>query len=280
MTVQRRRRRGDVMTYAVFFFCLIFFGLPLLWLISLSIRTAEEVYTAALKFIPENPTIFNYTSVLSSGRFQQYLLNSLKLTMAGSIGAMLFAAPAAYAASRMKFRGRPLFLIGVLSLQMISPLVIMIPLYRYFADLGLLDSHLSTALVYMAILVPLATWMLKGYFDGIPKELDEAAFVDGCSRFQAFLRVLLPVSVPGFAAAFVLTAILAWGEFVVPYILLSEPAMQPVSVGILAFQGSFAQTATQILAAGSILAMVPAVAVFVALQRFIVQALTSGAVKG
>jgi len=280
MTVQRRRRRGDVMTYAVFFFCLIFFGLPLLWLISLSLRTAEEVYTAALKFIPDNPTIFNYTSVLSSGRFQQYLLNSLKLTMAGSIGAMLFAAPAAYAASRMKFRGRPLFLIGVLSLQMISPLVIMIPLYRYFADLGLLDSHISTALVYMAILVPLATWMLKGYFDGIPKELDEAAFVDGCSRFQAFLRVLLPVSVPGFAAAFVLTAILAWGEFVVPYILLSEPAMQPVSVGILAFQGSFAQTATQILAAGSILAMVPAVAVFVALQRFIVQALTSGAVKG
>ena len=280
MTVQRRRRRGDVMTYAVFFFCLIFFGLPLLWLISLSLRTAEEVYTAALKFIPDNPTIFNYTSVLSSGRFQQYLLNSLKLTMAGSIGAMLFAAPAAYAASRMKFRGRPLFLIGVLSLQMISPLVIMIPLYRYFADLGLLDSHISTALVYMAILVPLATWMLKGYFDGIPRELDEAAFVDGCSRFQAFLRVLLPVSVPGFAAAFVLTAILAWGEFVVPYILLSEPAMQPVSVGILAFQGSFAQTATQILAAGSILAMVPAVAVFVALQRFIVQALTSGAVKG
>jgi len=280
MTVQRRRRRGDVMTYAVFFFCLIFFGLPLLWLISLSFRTAEEVYTSALKFIPENPTTFNYTSVLSSGRFQQYLLNSLKLTMAGSIGAMLFAAPAAYAASRMKFRGRPLFLIGVLSLQMISPLVIMIPLYRYFADLGLLDSHLSTSLVYMAILVPLATWILKGYFDGIPKELDEAAFVDGCSRRQAFLRVILPVSVPGFAAAFLLTAILAWGEFVVPYILLSEPAMQPVSVGILSFQGSFAQTATQILAAGSILAMVPAVAVFIALQRFIVQALTSGAVKG
>ena len=280
MTVQRRRRRGDVMTYVAFFFCLVFFGLPLLWLISLSFRTAEEVYTSALKFIPDNPTTFNYTSVLSSGRFQQYLLNSLKLTMAGSIGAMLFAAPAAYAASRMKFRGRPLFLIGVLSLQMISPLVIMIPLYRYFANLGLLDSHLSTSLVYMAILVPLATWMLKGFFDGIPKELDEAAFVDGCSRFQAFLRVVLPVSVPGFAAAFVLTAILAWGEFVVPFILLSEPAMQPVSVGILAFQGSFAQTATQILAAGAILAMVPAVAVFILLQRFIVQALTSGAVKG
>lgn len=280
MSVQRRRRRGDVLTYATFLFALIFFGLPLLWLLSLSFRTAEEVYTAALKFIPENPTIFNYVSVLSSGRFQQYLLNSLILTLAGSVGAMLLGAPAAFAASRMKFPGRPVFLIGVLSLQMISPLVIMIPLYRYFADLGLLDSLTTTSFVYMAILVPLATWMLKGFFDGIPIELDEAALVDGCSRLQAFMRIILPVSVPGFAAAFVLTAILAWGQFIVPFILLSEPSMQPVSVGILAFQGSFAQTATQILAAGAILAMVPAVAVFIALQRFIIQAMTSGAVKG
>lgn len=280
MTTQRRRRRAHVLTYLAYFFCLVFFGLPMLWLLSLSFRTAEEVYTAALKFIPDNPTSFNYISVLSSGRFQQYLLNSLKLTMAGAFGAMLFAAPAAYAASRMRFRGRSLFLIGVLSLQMISPLVIMIPLYRFFAGIGLLDSHLSTAMVYMAILVPLGTWILKGFFDGIPHEIDEAAFVDGCNRFQAFRRVILPVSLPGFAAAFLLTAILAWGEFVVPYILLSEPAMQPVSVGILAFQGSFAQTATQVLAAGAILAMVPAVAVFILLQRFIIQALTSGAVKG
>ena len=280
MTVGRHRWRGYAATYAVFAFCAAFFGLPLLWLLSLSIRTPAEVYTASLNFIPNEPTVYNYQAVLGSGRFQGYLLNSLRLTLVGATGAMLAAAPAAFAASRLDFRGRRLFLIGVLSLQMISPLVIMIPLYRYFANLGLLDSYLSTSFVYIAILVPLATWMLKGFFDGIPRELDEAALVDGCNRFQAFYLVILPVSVPGFAAVFVLVAILAWGEFVVPFILLSRPAMQPVSVGILSFQGTFAQTATQILAAGAVLAMIPAVAVFIALQRFIIAALTAGAVKG
>jgi multiple sugar transport system permease protein len=275
-----RRRTGDVLTYLVFAFCLLFFGVPLLWLISLSIRTPAEVYTASLNMVPQEPTLFNYSSVLGSGRFQGYLLNSLRLTLAGSVGAMIAAAPAAYAASRIDFRGRRFFLIAVLSLQMISPLVIMIPLYRYFAGLGLLDSHVTASLVYVAILVPLATWMLKGFFDGIPTELDEAALVDGCNRLQAFWRVVLPVSVPGFAAVFVLTAILAWGEFIVPYILLSEPAIQPLSVGILAFQGSYAETATQILAAAALLAMLPAIAVFIALQRFIIAALTTGAVKG
>ena len=275
-----RGRTGDVLTYLVFAFCLLFFGVPLLWLISLSIRTPAEIYTASLNLVPQEPTLFNYSSVLGSGRFQGYLLNSLKLTLAGSIGAMIAAAPAAYAASRIDFRGRRFFLIAVLSLQMISPLVIMIPLYRYFAGLGLLDSHVTASLVYVAILVPLATWMLKGFFDAIPTELDEAALVDGCNRLQAFWRVILPVSVPGFAAVFVLTAILAWGEFAIPFILLSEPAMQPISVGILAFQGSYAQTATQILAAAAVLAMLPAIAVFVALQRAIIAALTAGAVKG
>ena len=278
--ISPRRRTGDLLTYAVFAFCVLFFGLPLLWLISLSVRTPAEVYTASLNMVPQEPTLFNYGSVLGSGRFQGYLLNSLRLTLAGSIGAMIAAAPAAYAASRIDFRGRRFFLIAVLSLQMISPLVIMIPLYRYYAQLDLLDSHLSASFVYIAILVPLATWMLKGFFDGIPTELDEAALVDGCNRLQAFRRVILPVSVPGFAAVFVLTAILAWGEFIVPYILLSEPAMQPISVGILAFQGSYAQTATQILAAAAVLAMLPAIAVFIALQRFIIAALTAGAVKG
>jgi multiple sugar transport system permease protein len=275
-----RARTGDLLTYLVFAFCLLFFGVPLLWLISLSIRTPAEIYTASLNLVPQEPTLFNYSSVLGSGRFQGYLLNSLKLTLAGSIGAMIAAAPAAYAASRIDFRGRRFFLIAVLSLQMISPLVIMIPLYRYFAGLGLLDSHVTASFVYVAILVPLAAWMLKGFFDGIPTELDEAALVDGCNRLQAFWRIILPVSVPGFAAVFVLTAILAWGEFIIPYILLSEPAMQPISVGVLAFQGSYAQTATQILAAAAVMAMLPAIAVFIALQRFIIAALTAGAVKG
>jgi multiple sugar transport system permease protein len=135
-------------------------------------------------------------------------------------------------------------------------------------------------MVYIAILVPIATWMLKGFFDGIPPALDEAAMVDGCTRFGAFLRVVLPLILPGLTSVFVLTAILAWGEFIVPYILLSKPSLLPISIGILNFQGNYAQTSTQVVAAGGVLAMLPAIATFVILQRFIVRALTSGAIKG
>jgi multiple sugar transport system permease protein len=275
-----QRLFGDALTYLVFLFALVFFGGPLLWLLSLSIRDRTEIFITSLRLIPENPTLENYTEVLYTAQFSVFLLNSLKLALAGSIGAMVISAPAAYAFSRLSFRGSGGFLVGVLALQMVSPLVVVIPLYRYFDRLNLLDSYFSTSMVYIAILVPLATWMLKGFFDGIPPALDEAAMVDGCTRFGAFRRVTLPLILPGLTSVFVLTAILAWGEFVVPYVLISEPSRYPISIGILNFQGNYASNSTNILAAGGVLAMVPAIATFVILQRFIVRALTSGAIKG
>jgi multiple sugar transport system permease protein len=275
-----RGRIGDLLTYLVFAVALVFFGGPLLWVLSLSIRTPQEVYITSLRLIPETPTLENYTEVLYTAQFTIFLTNSLKLAVAGSVGAMVVAAPAAYAFSRLNFRGNNALLIGVLALQMISPLVVIIPLYRYFARLNLLDSHFSTSMVYIAILVPLATWMLKGFFDGIPLDLDDAAMVDGCTRFGAFRRITLPLILPGLTSVFVLTAIIAWGEFIVPYILLSEPSLLPISVGILNFQGNYAETSQQVVAAGGVLAMLPAIATFIILQRFIVRALTSGAIKG
>jgi multiple sugar transport system permease protein len=275
-----QRLFGDALTYLVFLFALVFFGGPLLWLLSLSIRDQTEIFITSLRLIPENPTLENYTEVLYTAQFSVFLLNSLKLALAGSIGAMVISAPAAYAFSRLSFRGSGGFLVGVLALQMVSPLVVVIPLYRYFDRLNLLDSYFSTSMVYIAILVPLATWMLKGFFDGIPPALDEAAMVDGCTRFGAFRRVTLPLILPGLTSVFVLTAILAWGEFVVPYVLISEPSRYPISIGILNFQGNYASNSTNVLAAGGVLAMLPAIATFVILQRFIVRALTSGAIKG
>jgi multiple sugar transport system permease protein len=280
LSLSKQKRIGDVITYLIFIVFLLFFGLPLLWVLSLSIRTPAEVNEISLRLIPDSPTIENYFEVLYSAQFSVFLWNSLKLSLAGSLGALALAAPAAYAFSRLNFRGNSILLVGVLGLQMISPLVIMIPLYRYFARLNLLDSHLSGAMVYIAILVPIATWMLKGFFDGIPRALDEAAMVDGCTRFGAFMRVTLPLILPGLTSVFVITAILSWGEFVVPFILFSEPSLHPISVGIYNFQGNYAVTSTQILAAGAVLAMLPAIAVFVAMQRFIVRALTAGALKG
>jgi len=275
-----QRLSWDALTYLVFLFALVFFAGPLLWLLSLSVRDQTEIFITSLRLIPENPTLENYTEVLYTAQFSVFLLNSLKLALAGSIGAMVISAPAAYAFSRLSFRGSGAFLVGVLALQMVSPLVVVIPLYRYFDRLNLLDSYFSTSMVYIAILIPLATWMLKGFFDGIPPALDEAAMVDGCTRFGAFRRVTLPLILPGLTSVFVLTAILAWGEFVVPYVLISDPSRYPISIGILNFQGNYATNSTNVLAAGGVLAMLPAIATFVILQRFIVRALTSGAIKG
>jgi multiple sugar transport system permease protein len=193
---------------------------------------------------------------------------------------MLFATPAAYALSRFRFRHRNLAMIGLLAFQMISPLVIMVPLYRYMDRVGLTDSHFGAALLYIAIAAPLFTWMLKGFLDGIPQSLEDAAMIDGCTRFGAFMRVILPLSLPGLTSAFVLNAILGWSQFIIPFILLSRASLQPIAVGIFNFQGTTNQTSTQILAAASVLSIVPAVLVFLILQRFIIGALMAGAVKG
>jgi multiple sugar transport system permease protein len=208
------------------------------------------------------------------------MLNSAILSAIGAFGTILVAAPAAFAFSRIDFAGRRHLLLGVLTLQMISPLVLAFPLYRYFASLGLLNNLPATGLVYVAILMPLATWMLKGFFDGIPRDLDEAAMIDGASRWRAFVKVVFPIARPGLTAVFVIMALLAWAEFVIPYILLTGPSHLPIAVGILNFQGTYATNATGILAAGSVIAVLPAILLFVLLQRFIVGAFIAGALKG
>lgn len=280
MRMSKRALWGDVGTYITYVLIFLFFAGPLLWLVSLSIRTQAEVFVSDLRIIPNNPTIENYEGVLANPRFATYLWNGLKLAVIGAFGAMLFATPAAYALSRFRFASRKVWMIGLLGFQMISPLVIMVPLYRYMDRIGLTESHFGASLIYIAIAAPLFTWMLKGFLDTIPQSLEDAAMIDGCTRFGAFMRVVLPLSLPGLTSAFVLNAILGWSQFIIPFILLSKPALLPIAVGIFNFQGTYSQTSTQILAAASVLSIVPAVIVFLVLQRFIIGALMAGAVKG
>jgi multiple sugar transport system permease protein len=280
VTVSRRAIIGDIGTYAAYVLICVFFAGPLLWLISLSIRTTAEIFVSDLRIVPQEPTIENYVNVLGNPLFSVYLLNGLKLAVAGAFGAMLFATPAAYALSRFRFRYQQVWMIGLLAFQMISPLVIMVPLYRYMDKVGLTESHFGAALIYIAISAPLFTWMLKGFLDGIPQSLEDAAMIDGCTRFGAFMRVILPLSLPGLTSAFVLNAILGWSQFIVPFILISKTDLLPIAVGIFNFQGTYSTQSTQLLAAASVLSIVPAVVVFLVLQRFIVGALLGGAVKG
>ena len=234
----------------------------------LVLRPMTELFVFPPRLIPQHPTLAAYRDVLTGSPLARYLLNSVKLVSATVVCALAIAVPSAYALSRLRFR-RPAqksaAMLGMLAVQLISPLVTALPLYRWFSSIGLIDSQAAVVLVYVALSAPFATWMLTGFLDTVPVALDEAARIDGCSRLQSLLRVLLPVML---------------GQFIVPFVLLTRSDLYPVSVGILDFQSSMDSVSTHLLAAAAILSALPAMLTFLLLQRFIVGALTAGAVKG
>lgn len=273
-------RMADVLTYLVAILLGALFLFPVLWLLSLALRTSAEVYLGAARFIPEAPTLDNFRQVMTDRAFGTYLWNSLKLAGTGAAIAVICATPAAYVFSRRRFRAAGPLMLSILVVQMISPLVLLMPLYRYMDRLGLLDSHLGAIGVYAALGLPLSVWLLKTSFDAVPVEIEEAARIDGCGSLRVLWEVSLPLAAPGLASAFILSMIAGWSQFLVPFILLSRDSQLPISVAIFNFAGCTSASTTQLLAAACLLAVVPALAVFVALQRVIVRTIMAGAVKG
>lgn len=280
MKARTSERLGDVLSYLFMLVTFAFFAWPLLWLLSLALRTRKEVFLGVSRFIPKAPTLDNFAMILSSDKFISYLWNALKLSSLSAAGCLIVALPAAYAFSRFQFKGKGFWMMALLSVQMISPLVIMVPLYRYMAAMGLLDSHFGTTMVYVALAVPVSTWVLKGSIDGIPKTLDEAAMMDGCTRFGVFIRVILPLSTPGLASAFIIAVISGWSQFLVPFLLITKESLTPIGVGIFQYAGTQNDSSIQLLAAACLVSVVPAIIAFLSLQRLILGAMTAGAVKG
>ncbi|BCH67686.1 sugar ABC transporter permease (plasmid) [Agrobacterium vitis] len=280
MKTRTSERLGDALSYLFMVITFAFFAWPLLWLLSLALRTRKEVFLGVTRFIPKAPTLDNFAMILSSDKFISYLWNALKLSCLSAAGCLIVALPAAYAFSRVQFKGKGAWMMALLSVQMISPLVIMVPLYRYMAAMGLLDSHFGTTMVYVALAVPVSTWILKGSIDGIPKTLDEAAMMDGCTRFGVFIRVILPLSTPGIASAFIIAVISGWSQFLVPFLLITKESLTPIGVGIFQYAGTQNDSSIQLLAAACLVSVVPAIIAFLSLQRLILGAMTAGAVKG
>jgi multiple sugar transport system permease protein len=280
MSGKATARWGDAASYLFMLVAFAFFAGPLLWLLSLASRDKREIYLGISRFIPKNPTIDNFVTVMTNSFFPTYLWNGLKLASLSGIGVLIVALPAAYAFSRFTFRGKGIWMMALLAFQMISPLVIMVPLYRYMNKLGLIDTHFGAIMVYIALGVPLAAWLLKGTIDTIPRSLDEAAMIDGCSRFSVFWRIILPLSGPGIASVFIITVIAGWSQFLVPFLLLTRNELLPIGVGIFNFKGMQTDTSIQLLAAACLISVVPAIIAFLALQRLILGAMTAGAVKG
>lgn len=256
-----------------------FFLYPLLWVLSLSFKTVPELF-GNIRFLPNAVTLDNYLYVLWKADIFRYLMNSVVLVTFTIVGAVCISVPTAYAFSRFNFRFKQGIVFSILFFQMISPLVICIPLYKYFSKLHLLNSIPALVVVYIALMLPFTTLTVRGYIDTVPRELDEAATIDGCGKLRTLLKVVLPVIVPGLISTVLLIIIKSWSQFIVPFILLDDAKLLPISVGLVNLQSTTDTISTHYLAAASMIGIIPTIIIFVFLQRFIVSAMTAGAVKG
>ena len=259
---------------------LLFFAFPLLWVLSLSLKTGPETLQSPPTLLPAEPQWGNYLQVLETTSIGRYLVNSLLIVTLTVGGSLLLGIPAAYALSRFTFRGARTYSSGLLAAQLVSPVIVAVPLYQVFVATDLIDSYVGLVLVYIALTAPFLTWFLKNYFDTIPVVLDEAGTIDGASRLGVLMHVVLPSARPGIASAAIIGGVTAWSQFVLPLILLDSTDLFPVSVGVVNLQATTGEIAIQYVAAGSVLSVAPVILLFVVLQRHILGALTAGAVKG
>ncbi len=216
--------------------------------------------------------------VLGDPSFQGWLSASLAVALASTATVVLAATPAAYYTARHRFPGRSAFLLLVLVTQMFSPTALVVGLYREFFELGLVDTYAALILTNAAFNLAFAVWILRAFFAAIPREIEEAAAVDGCGRIRTLLRVVLPLSLPAIVTAVIFAFIAAWNEYIVALTLMADPARKPLPVGITAYVTAYVQHWNHLFAA-SVIAIVPVVVLFAAIERHLVGGLTAGSVK-
>ena len=279
MAVARRNPLLTAGKYAAILFYLSFALFPLYWLLKISITPDQLIYTEGTALWPTDATLENFGKVIWQTVFLRFFWNSLIVSLASAAITTVIAAGAGYAFSRFRFRGQKLVIALMLLTQMFPLLMIIAPIYKIVAMLGLLNSLSSLILVYTAFNIPFATFLMQSFFDGIPKDLEDAAMMDGCTRFQALRKVILPLTLPGLGATlgFIFTA--AWSEVLFALMLIRSEDSMTFPVGMLTFVSKFSVDWGQMMAAG-VLALIPSCLFFIFIQRYLVQGLTSGAVKG
>lgn len=258
-------------------------ALPIVRVFSVALRPADRLLEREFRLIPEGATLDAFVHVLTGTAFPQWLYNSLVVTIGTSLVGVIFAATSAYAFSRFRFPGRGVGLTALLATQLIPATMLIVPIFvlAVILDpaLDLKDSYRGLVIAYSITAVPFSIWILKGYYDTVPIELEEAARIDGCSQLEAFWRVLLPLSTPALAIVFLFNFLTAWNEFVLARVLIgSSTELFTWPLGVLRFQAQF-QTQWADLAAASILISIPIVALFLYSSKWLVSGLTLGGVK-
>lgn len=252
---------------------------PLAWIIVTSLKTPGSIARYPLQYWPSPVSFENYRKLFTDSPFGTFILNSLLVSTAAALAATAISILGAYVLSRFVFRGRGALLMGFLVTQMIPAFIALGPLYVMMVDLSLVDTRAGLSIVYVAMCIPFCTIMLRGFFDNVPVDLEEAAMVDGCNRFTALLRVIVPVMRPGIVATFIFNFVNCWNELFLSVTLINTDDRRTIPSALNGFISSF-NIDWGPMSAAAVLAIVPTMILFAAASRFIVQGLTSGAVKG
>jgi N,N'-diacetylchitobiose transport system permease protein len=273
-----RSRSGTIAanTVGVVFGVLMLF--PIYWVLNTAFKPADEVLALTPTFVPENPTFDNFKSAFHAPLFLQNMLNGLIVTLLAVAGALVVGFLASLAIARFNFYGRKAIILVILGVQLVPLLALLIPLFLMLQSANLTNSLIGVSITYLVLILPYTVWTLRGFISGIPRELDEAALIDGCSRGQVFWRIILPLTGPGLVATSVYGFIQAWNEFIIIN-TLNSPAKQNLMAWLLQNQTTRG-TAWGPLMAGAIITSIPVVIFFLIIQRNIATGLTAGAVKG
>ena len=257
---------------------LLFLLFPFFVMISTMLKSNAESYAIPPRWIPEKFMFSNFIKVWSQYELIVYFKSSLIIAIGATIINTLLTVPAAYAVARLRFVGRGVILYLFLVIQMFSPVIVVISLFKIMAGIGLLDTYISLILAISVFTIAFTIWMMNGYFKSIPKEIEEAALIDGCSRVQTITKVMLPIAVPGLVTAMIYTFIYAWNEFLFGLSFIQSKSKMPLTIALYNFVGRWS-TQWEMLTTAAFLAIIPVLVLFYIIEKRLVAGLAGGAVK-
>lgn len=252
---------------------------PLVWVLSTSFKPNQEAISFPPKFLPDKPTWENYIFVLTDPKLSLSLVNSLLVSVGSTVLSVTVSALAGFAFARYDFKGKNLIMSIILGLFMIPVVINIIPLYIMLANIGLLNSLGALVMTFQILIIPLNIFLLKNYFESLPRELEEAALIDGCSRLGSLVRITIPLSLPGFLIAAILSFRFSWNEFVLPVVLSNKPESMIFQVALYQFISLY-RIDWGYLTAGINIALIPVVVLMLIFQKRMIKGLTLGALKG
>lgn len=264
---------------SILLLCVLLF--PLFWILMTSLKTEQEIFRIPPTIIPEKLNLASYAAQVETGDFNMFqsFANSFIISIGATIISVVLAVPASYGIAKYRFQGRKVMLLGFLVTQMLPVAVLLTPMFILFRGMNLYNTAGSAILADATIGIPFSILILKNYFASIPKDLEEAAYIDGCNRFSAFIRVLIPIAKPGVMVCAIFSFLYAWGDLAYGMTFIIDQQKRPITAGIFNFMGQYG-TKWSYLTAFAVVTIIPVALIFIFMQKYIISGMTSGAVKG